>query len=124
MGFQQWQLLSAVLATLWQGQIQRGQRGAMMTYLKDHDDAIAVVFGCDGAAGAQAGEVLSLRHRLRDGYFEELALGLSPDHTTWVLVVKADSEHYDNDVAETFHQEMIQARLLYALEGPELTLAC
>jgi hypothetical protein len=88
-------------------------RGALMIRCVADGSLVAAVFGNDGyiANDKARREVDLVRVWLREGLVEELGFGLTPDGTSWALLVRADNSRFQTALGKAFHTEMFKAYL-------------
>ncbi len=95
------------------------RRGAMLIRCINDGAMVAAVYGNDNYIGDAntRREVELVRQQLTLGAVEELGFGLTPDGSSWTLLVRADSNRYQTKAGKSFHLEMFRSCLEDMVEG-------
>jgi hypothetical protein len=94
-------------------------RGAMLIRCINDDIMVAAIYGNDNYIGdAQTRrEVELVRQQLTQSGVQELGFGLTPDGSSWTILVRADSNQYQTAAGKAFHLEMFRSCLEELVEG-------
>jgi hypothetical protein len=101
------------LAIYARGKMSNMHRGALLIRCTADNSTIAAAFGnddfrCDARVRR---EVSRVRQALAEAHLEELGFGLSLDGNSWALLVRANSQRYETEVAQRFQIEMLKVFL-------------
>jgi hypothetical protein len=93
-------------------------RGAMLIRCVNDGTIVAAVYGNDHyvADAKVRREVELVRQQLTQASLEEIGFGLTPDGSTWTLLVRANNR-YQTEAGKAFHLEMFRIFLEDAVQG-------
>jgi hypothetical protein len=112
-------LFATMLAVYVKNNFASTSRGAMLIRCVSDGTVIAAVYGNDNylTDSKARREVELVRGRLGQGQVQELGFGLSPDGSSWALLVRTDSNRFHTAAGKAFHTEMVRIFLEDAVEG-------
>ena len=112
-------MFATMLAMYVKKNMESTHRGAMLIRCVNDGDIIAAVFGNDNyvSDANTRREVELVRGRLTQALVAELGFGLTPDGSTWTLLVKADNGRFETAAGKAFHMEMFRLFLEDTVQG-------
>ena len=95
------------------------QRGLLLIPRTQDNTVIVWVFGNDaeGAGDLIDEELDEIRQRMQGKALSELGCGYSPDHNTWVMVLRTEDLKYETAAGKSFHLQMLKAWLDDTIQG-------
>jgi hypothetical protein len=113
------QTFASMLAAYVKKNLEVMPRGAMLVRCINDNSTVAAVFGNDNymASLHTQREVELVRRQLGQARVEELGFGLSPDGSSWALLVKPDPSRYQTAAGQAFHMEMFRILLEDTVNG-------
>jgi hypothetical protein len=119
MAVQDLRTFASILALYVKQNMASLHRGAFMVRCVADGSLVAAIFGNDGYAGDEKTrrEVGLVREWLREGQVEELGFGLTPDYSSWALLVRADTSRFQTPLGKAFCTEMFKAYLEDTVEA-------
>jgi hypothetical protein len=112
-------MFASMLAAYVKKHMESIDREAMLIRCINDGDRLAAVYGNDNYIGdpKTRREVELVRQQLSPVAIEELGFGLTPDGSTWTLLVKMDKSHYQTAAGKAFHMEMVRVFLEDVVQG-------
>jgi hypothetical protein len=112
-------VFASMLATYVKKTMEATARGAMLIRCVNDGVMVAAIFGNDNFIGnvKTRREVELVRQQLTQGSVEELGFGLSPDGSSWTILVRTDNDRYQTLAGRAFHMEMFRIFLEDVVQG-------
>jgi hypothetical protein len=112
-------MFATMLAMYVKKHLPSTNRGAMLVRCVNDGNMVAAVYGNDNylTDASTRREVELVRRQLAQAYIEELGFGLTPDGSSWTLLVQADNNRYQTRAGKAFYMEMFRIFLEDTLQG-------